>query len=408
MTMLETEWTVLGGGIGGMAAALSLARQGCAVQVLEQAEAFSEVGAGVQLGPNVTRLLRAWGLEQALMAAAFAPQRLQARDAASGRLLGELALADRAPRRYGAPYVCIHRADLHTLLWRAVAAQGVPVVQGARITDMQTDEAAVTLRAATGHRWQAQALVGADGLWSRSRTLLGLTDAPRFSGHLAYRALVPQARLPAALRSDQVTVWMGPHLHVVEYPVQSGQTLNIVAIVQGDQPADPSSWDHEAQTAPLWQAMGAVCTLLQDRLRAVAQWRLWPLHDRPPLTGPAQMAQGRVALLGDAAHPMRPYLAQGAGMAIEDAWVLGECVASGSDMPERLAAYASRRWARNARVQARSMRNGQIFHASGPLAWGRNLAMVASGGQVMDVPWLYSGMDALVKPGHDNGFVSRA
>lgn len=373
-----------------MAAALSLARQGAAVQVLEQAEAFSEVGAGVQLGPNVTRLLREWDLLEALLDVAFAPQRLQARDAATGRLLGELPLIERAPERYGAPYVCIHRADLHTLLWRAVAAEGVPVLQGARIIALHQDGGAVTLQAATGHRWRAQALVGADGLWSASRSLLGLRDEPRFSGHLAYRALVPQARLPAALRSDQVTVWMGPRLHVVEYPVQAGQTLNIVAIVHGDKPSDPGSWDHEAQTAQLWQAMGAVNPLLQDRLRAVAQWRLWPLHDRPPLTGAQQMAQRRVALLGDAAHPMRPYLAQGAGMAIEDAWTLGECAAVHGELTECLAAYAARRWARSARVQARSIRNGQIFHASGPMAWGRNLALAASGGQVMDVPWLYA------------------
>jgi salicylate hydroxylase len=137
--------------------------------------------------------------------------------------------------------------------------------------------------------------------------------------------------------------------------------------------------------------MGAVCPLLQDRLRAVAKWRLWPLNDRKPLSGPHQMAQGRVALLGDAAHPMRPYLAQGAGMAIEDAWVLGECVTAAGELPQRLAAYAARRWARNARVQARSVRNGRIFHARGPLAWGRNLALAVSGGQVMDVPWLYGG-----------------
>lgn len=399
MTTVETEWTVLGGGIGGMAAALSLVRRGAAVQVLEQAEAFSEVGAGVQLGPNVTRLLREWGLQEALMDVAFVPQRLQARDAGSGRVLGELPLAERAQTLYGAPYVGIHRADLHGLLWRAVAAEGVPVLQGARITELRQEDEAVALQAATGHRWRAQALVGADGLWSTSRGLLGLQDAPRFSGHLAYRALVPQARLPAALRSDQVTVWMGQRLHVVEYPVQAGQTLNIVAIVHGDKPVDPTGWDHEAQTAQLWQAMGQVCPLLQDRLRAVAQWRLWPLNDRPPLTAAQQMAQGRVALLGDAAHPMRPYLAQGAGMAIEDAWVLGECAAAEGELPARLAAYAARRWARSARVQARSIRNGHIFHASGPVAWGRNLALAASGGQVMDVPWLYKGLDAPDLPG---------
>lgn len=390
MTTVETEWTVLGAGIGGMAAALSLCRRGAAVQVLEQAEAFSEVGAGVQLGPNVTRLLREWGLHEALMQVAFEPQRLQARDAASGRVLGQLPLMQRTHALYGAPHVCIHRADLHALLCAAVAKEGVPVMHGVRIIDLQLSGERVMLQAATGHRWCAQALVGADGLWSLSRNLLGLTDVPHFSGHLAYRALVPQSRLPAPLRSDQVTVWMGPHLHVVEYPVQAGQMLNVVAIVQGEKPTDPTGWDHSAQTAQLWQAMGAMCSTLQDRLRAAAQWRLWPLHDRPPLTSARQMAQGCVALLGDAAHPMRPYLAQGAGMAIEDAWALGECASAQGTLSQCLAAYADRRWARNARVQARSVRNGQIFHARGPLAWGRNLAMAASGGQVMDVPWLYA------------------
>jgi salicylate hydroxylase len=220
-----------------------------------------------------------------------------------------------------------------------------------------------------------------------------LGDAPaRFTGHLAYRALVAQADLPAHLRSHQVTVWMGPRLHVVHYPVRSGQWLNLVAIVHGFKPEQADDWDQAGHTQTLMQAMGAVGRDLHERLASVPAWRQWALHDRAPLSAPLQMAQGRVALLGDAAHPMRPYLAQGAGMAIEDAQVLAQSLSTGSaSVVQQLQAYAEQRWARNARVQARAIRNGRIFHATGPVALGRNLSMRLTGERVMDVPWLYGG-----------------
>ena len=205
-----------------------------------------------------------------------------------------------------------------------------------------------------------------------------------------YRALVAQADLPAHLRSDQVTVWMGPRLHVVHYPVRSGQWLNLVAIVHGAKPEQSQDWDQAGHTQALMQAMGAVGRDLHDRLASVPAWRQWALHDREPLSAPSQMAQGRVALLGDAAHPMRPYLAQGAGMAIEDAQVLAQCLSAGGvSVTQQLQAYAEQRWARNARVQARAIRNGRIFHAQGALALGRNLSMRFMGERVMDQPWLY-------------------
>jgi salicylate hydroxylase len=239
---------------------------------------------------------------------------------------------------------------------------------------------------------QASALIGADGVWSAVRQQL-LGDAPaRFTGHLAYRALVAQADLPAHLRSDQVTVWMGPRLHVVHYPVRSGQWLNLVAIVHGVKPEQADDWDQAGHTQMLMQAMGEVGKDLHERLASVPAWRQWALHDREPLSASRQMAQGRVALLGDAAHPMRPYLAQGAGMAIEDAQVLGQCLSAGSvPVIQQLQAYAEQRWARNAQVQARAIRNGVIFHAAGPVAWGRNLSMRLMGERLMDVPWLYGG-----------------
>jgi salicylate hydroxylase len=184
---------------------------------------------------------------------------------------------------------------------------------------------------------------------------------------------------------------MGPRLHVVHYPVQGGRGLNVVAIVHGDLPADVQRWDAQAQPAQLLQALGPVHAELHERMVAMQGWRVWALHDRPPVQGPEQMAAGRVALLGDAAHPMRPYLAQGAGMAIEDAQALALAWGHAGSVPERLQRFAQARWQRNARVQARAIRNGEIFHAQGPVAWARNASMRLLGERVMDVPWLYAG-----------------
>lgn len=390
---MSNSLVIAGGGIGGLAAALRCAQAGTPVRLFEQAAAFTEVGAGIQIGPNVTRILQAWGLESALRAVAAYPAQLQVRQADSGRTTGQLRWGAQALARYGAPYATVHRADLHQLLLNAARAQeriSLHLDQG--VTAYTAEADGVQVQLADGAVLRAQALVGADGLWSRVRAQL-LGDAPpRFSGHLAYRALLPQADLPAALRSQNVTVWMGPRLHVVQYPVRRGELMNLVAIVHGAAPADMASWDHAANAAQLQQALGAVCADLQALLDAVPAWRLWPLCDRPAMRSAAEHAQGRVALLGDAAHPMRPYMAQGAGMAIEDADALGQCLAlPGRDVPAQLAHYAQLRWQRNARVQQRAIRNGHIFHAQGLLRWGRDLSTRLLGEGVLDVPWLYNG-----------------
>lgn len=243
---------------------------------------------------------------------------------------------------------------------------------------------------------EGDALVGADGLWSATRTRLLGDGPPRISGHLAYRALVPQAALPPALRTRQVTAWLGPRLHAVQYPVRRGELQNLVVIVQGTAPNDLQGWDHAANAQDLERALAGTCTALQDLVRRIpaygSGWRLWPLSDRPPLRSAEQMAQGLVALLGDAAHPMRPYLAQGAGMAIEDAAQLQHALAMHDmEVPLRLRRYALNRWQRNARVQARSERNGRIFHATGPVRWGRDAALRLLGQRLLDLPWLYRG-----------------
>lgn len=391
MTRNERKQVVIaGGGIGGLAAALACARQGVAVQLLERAAQFSEVGAGIQIGPNVTRILQAWGLGDALAHVAAFPRQLQARDAQTGQVLGTLHLGERAQALYGAPYATIHRADLQALLHQAALAAGAQLQLGQTVQDWQERLGGVQLNTAQGLCLQADALIGADGVWSALRQQL-LGDAPaRFTGHLAYRALLSQNDLPLALRTNDITVWMGARLHVVHYPVQAGRALNLVAIVHGPKPDDPKAWDHAGHGAALMQAMGAVAADLRLRLEAVPAWRLWALHDRTPLSAASEMAQGRVALLGDAAHPMRPYLAQGAGMAIEDAQVLAQCLVQDTgSVAQRLQAYAGQRWARNAQVQARAIRNGSIFHAQGLVAAGRNLSMRLMGERLMDVPWLY-------------------
>jgi len=389
---------IAGGGIGGLAAALAVARAGWQVRLFERADAFSEVGAGIQLGPNVTRILHGWGLEDELRAVAAFPDRLQVRCALSGAELGVLPLGERAIERYGAPYATIHRADMHGLLLHAVLRHGgVQLKLGERLAELADDGKAVRLTTASGKLVEGDALIGADGVRSRVRELLLRDGAPRPTGHLAYRTMLEQAVLPHGLRSDQVTAWLGPRLHVVQYPVRGGQWMNVVAIVHGRPAAELDDWDQQANAAELARAMGSTCAPLRELIRAAniatlnpQPWRLWALADRLPVGAAREMAQGLVALLGDAAHPMRPYLAQGAGMAIEDAAELGRALAIDAvDVPTRLARYALARWQRVARVQAQSRRNGGIFHATGLVRLGRNASMRLLGQRLLDQPWLY-------------------
>ena len=396
---MKKQVLIAGGGIGGLAAALGAARAGCDVRLYERAEVFSEVGAGVQLSPNVVHCLQGWGLQVPLQAMAAFPERLQVRSATSGQVLATLPLGADMVQRYGAAYASIHRADLHALLLTAVLQEGgVQINRSQAIIGYTEAEGTVQVHTSQGKDIEGDALIGADGLRSSIRAQLLGDGPPRTSGHLAYRALVPQSALPAALRTTQVTAWLGPHLHAVQYPVRGGELQNLVVIIEGPAPADLDNWDHAANAADLERALVGTCTALQDAVRSVptygSGWRLWPLSDRPPVSSAAQMASGLVALLGDAAHPMRPYLAQGAGMAIEDAAQLQRALSMHDlDMALRLRRYALNRWERNARVQARSQRNGRIFHATGPLRWGRDAGLRLLGARLLDVPWLYRGGD---------------
>ena len=398
MDRVENSMLIVGGGIGGLAAALACAEKGAKPLLIERAKQFSEVGAGIQMGPNVTRTLFSWGLEKPLNEFIFAPQNLQVRDAVSGKTLGTLRLGQRSLEKYGAPYVTVHRADLHQVLLQKVLSTGVADLKLQTELDFlreDNDGMNVQVRDLQTGQTQAiktQAMVGADGLWSDARNYVLPKTPPSVTGLVAYRALLPMKALPEALRQHNVMVWVGQRMHAVLYPVKGGQFLNMVVIVQGHSPETLVDWDHDANKNDLMRALGNIHANLKDVLDAVPAWRLWPLCDRPPLLSASQMAKGRVALLGDAAHPMRPFLAQGAGMAIEDAAALAACWAR-AELPliERWQLYANMRWARNARVQERSIRNGHIFHMQAPLRWGRDVAMRLMGESLMDVPWLYEG-----------------
>ncbi|MEJ7932394.1 FAD-dependent monooxygenase [Ramlibacter sp. AN1015] len=412
---------VAGGGIGGLAAALAAARRGWQPRVFEQAARLSEAGAGIQLGPNACRVLRSWSLLDGVRTHACVPRRLVARDVSSGRELASLDIGREFEARYGAPYLTIHRADLHDALAQALRGAGVVPHTGLRAVGLSQEVAGVQLSLApvsatsacaagaagpsTGgdapavrDEW-GEAAVAADGLWSTLRQQLLGDGPPLASDHVAYRSLLPMIDVPARWREPEVTAWMGPDLHVVTYPVRGGEALNVVCVVQQASAGERTGWDHPAARAAVLAALGNACTALRDLVEAAPAWGLWVLHDRPAVQSAGAMAQGRVALLGDAAHPMRPYLAQGAAMALEDAAVLGdvlgEALAPGGGRtlaaPEALARYAQLRWQRCARVQRRSLRNGGIFHASGIMRIARDAGLRGLGGRLMDVPWLYRG-----------------
>ena len=384
---------ISGAGIAGLAAALALSRAGARVDVGERAPQLSTEGAGVQLGPNVTRILRAWGLQDALNAVAVFPQHLCARDARDGRVMGQVALSAGA-QLYGAPHVCIHRADLQMLLWHAAQQERhIHWHWGQALQSVSQTADHVSVRSEAGQTWSADGLVVAEGIGSPLRCQLLGDGAATPTGHVALRALLPMADVPSAWRSSNVQVWMGVDFHLVHYPVRGSQWLNLVLVLNRPDMAQDLGWSGVGDAAWAQRAVGRSCAALRDLVGAVSEWRYWVLADRPPLSSVSEMAQGRVALIGDAAHPMRPYLAQGAGMSIEDAAAL-QMAWQGQSSDSVAAAWqtmAHSRSQRVAQVQQQSRRNGRIFHSTGWLRWGRNLALQTWGPHLMDPAWLYGG-----------------
>jgi salicylate hydroxylase len=386
---------IAGAGIGGLTAALALAQRGFPVAVFEQAERLAEIGAGIQLSPNAARVLIALGLRERLARRAVAPQELRVMSARGARVLARAPLAAGAAQG-DAPYWMIHRGDLQAALLEAVRADtAITLHLGARVDDFVLDGDGVTISAAGGHR--GCALIAADGLWSRLRARLGHRDEPRFARRVAWRALIAADAVPPDARAPAVTLWFDGDNHLVHYPVRGGDLINVVAIVGDD-------W-HEAG----WNAPGARAEILarydaatwpptaRTLLAAAPQWHKWALYDRPPIGEAGANAgtawgRGAVTLLGDAAHPMLPYLAQGAAMAIEDAWVLARALSEQcDDAAAALRGYEQERHGRTARVQHAAHRTGTVYHLGGGAALLRRLALAAMGGRwlIARYDWIY-------------------
>lgn len=386
---------IAGGGIGGLAAALAVSRAGVEARLFERERAFSEAGRGIQLGPNATRILCAWGLERELGAAGAFPERLLLRNATSGAELGALTLGRELFDRCGAPYATICRADLRHMLAAAASRAGARLRLGHEVESFQDDGQAVTVRLTdAGKLVEGDALLGADGVDSPVRQHLLNDGPPRPASHLAWHATLSQPALPQALRSQHITLWLGPRLHVAQYPVRRGEAMSLAAIVPGQLPQEGAQdRDPAANAADLELATAAVCAPLRDLLAAApaagGTWHGRALADRAPVRAASQMARGRVALLGEAAHPMLPYLAQNAGLAIEDAAELAHALAMDAvEIPTRLLRYAQARWQRVARAQASATRNGRLLHASGPARLGRDACLRLLGARLLDGPWV--------------------
>ena len=387
---------VAGAGIGGLAAALALARAGQRVTVLERSAEFAPIGAGIQLGPNAMKVLASWGLQDALLAHACLPQAIAVRHASTGRSISRILLGSAVQQRYGQVYATVHRAHLHAVLLAAVQAQpSVQVLCGVPVQGVQTFPNSTVQVSTPEHTYTADALVAADGVWSSVRPLVFADGAPRATGHAAYRTLLPIADVPHAWRSG-VGVWWARDVHVVHYPVHSGQQLNLVVLSQASAAQATASWAQSTSHAQVMSQLPQVCpdlnallNLAQANTQGGADpWNSWHLYDRPAARS---WVQGHVALLGDAAHPMLPYLAQGAAMALEDAAALGHQVALNTDWPTALKTYQQIRKVRAERVVATARRNGRIFHLPAPWSIARDAVLAYQGTEVLGMPWLYGG-----------------
>jgi salicylate hydroxylase len=385
---------VAGGGIAGLTAALAMARAGLLVTVMEKAEKLEETGAGLQLGPNATRVLIGLGLRERLSACVMAPQAIRVMAGRSAREIVRIPLGAEAERRFGAPYWTVHRGDLQAALADAVAAErDVKLRLGTKFEDFVTHDYGLTVQGRRGTQMideRGVALIGADGMWSAVRDRLGRHHAPRFAHRTAWRALVPADSVPQPFREPLVHLWLGEDAHLVHYPVKDGKLINMVAVVHDDW-REPG-WSAPGEAAEILRAFArwAWADSLRDLIATPAQWLKWALFERhQAFRGGA----GAVTLIGDAAHPMLPFLAQGAGMAIEDAAVLAAMLAEFLDDPaDALRAYEGARRHRVARARDASRRQGRIYGMSGPEALVRNLAMQALGGEKLlrRHDWLYS------------------
>lgn len=387
---------VAGAGIGGLTAALMLARRGISVTVLEKRTALVEAGAGIQLSPNASRVLIELGLGAALGRRAVEPDELSIRRLKDGRILGGMPLGRAVRERHGAPYWVILRADLHGVLLDAARAEpGLQLLVGRRVTGVRDgeDHAEVTFETGSNGRQALRTplLIGADGVWSALRNVVGDGDEPRFRDFEAWRCVVPRALVPGSLAASQSVAWLGAGAHIVHYPVSGGEAWNIVVIARARSAAE--GWGQPMERARLDALLATLRAPGLADLRALLiageNWRLWSLHDALPAV---RWSLRHATLLGDAAHPVLPFLAQGGALAIEDAAVLVRALAAHpGDTPGALAAYEDKRYPRARRLMEESRANGRAFHFSGPIGLVRDLLVRRWSGErfAARYDWLY-------------------
>lgn len=388
---------VAGAGIAGLTASLTLAAQGFRVVVLEKAERLEEAGAGIQLSPNASRILVELGLKDALARRAVTPESVTIVSTRAGGEIARMPLGQAAEFRAGAPYWVIHRADLQAALQAAVNDHpDIDLRLGCQFEDVTKHANGLTVVQRRGNSRQeelAAALIGADGIWSSVRGHLFPDVQPQFSGLIAWRGTLDATALPPEYTTPRVQLWMGPDAHLVAYPISSGRQINVVAIVSGswNQPGWSAPGDvDEIEAAFATARWPATARML---IGAVDGWRKWALFTLPDL---GRWSEGAVTLIGDAAHAMLPFAAQGAGMAIEDAVVLAKALGdstggSTTGIPAALKRYARMRRGRVLKVQRMARQQGRIYHLSGPAAIARDLAIRAIGPQRMLArqDWIY-------------------
>ena len=381
---------ISGGGIGGLVTAYALARKGFPVRVFEQSPEFKEVGAGIQLGPNIFSALEKIGLKDEILADAHRPPAQEMRDALTGKLITHIPLDGKFIERFGQPYAVTHRADIHGTFLKACKSSNLVTLETSRRVDGYEDHGNhVTVTLENGERADGRALIACDGMWSSIRERIVGDGKPRVSGHIAYRGVLKREQVPADLWRPDVVLWAGPRCHFVHYPLLRGELFNLVAVFHSDHYEE--GWNAEGSKELLWKHFQGLRPEVMRLLELIDTWRMWVLCDREPVKN---WTKGRVTLLGDAAHPMLQYLAQGACMATEDAVVLAEKVAATPDDPAAaFAAYQQERYLRTARTQIMARVYGEFYHARGVTAELRDIAV---GGRNTEqsydgIAWLYGG-----------------
>jgi len=396
---------IAGAGVAGLTAALSFATRGFLVTVFERAVHLEEVGAGLQLSPNATRILRSLGVLEHLKRGAVQPLAIVLKDAATLASLARMPLGASTERRWGAPYLVAHRADLqHALLERVHEFPAITLVTGAEVRDARFSpgRVAVKFQLRGSERQEfCRLLVGADGVWSRLRPLAGGGES-RFSGFVAYRAVLRLSGHQAEneiVSRDTVTAFLSPRFHLVAYPLRGGAEINLVAITKGVEMG--RRWADNADMAPLYAAASSAAPALSALIARAGRWTAWPLHQAE--RSARWVHPGGLAMIGDAAHALTPYAAQGAAMAIEDAALLAELVTGRADTASALAAFEELRRPRLARVARRGDFNRFVWHAGGPVALARNLVLRWKSEESLaaDLDWLY-GYDATAAGGPES------